>query len=505
MELRPYQLETVEAIRNSICQGNKRIIVQAPCGAGKTIIVAHIIQKALLKNSKVVFLVHLRQLAHQAIERFTECGMGDKVGVIMAGEEPHLDRSVQVVSVPTYSRRLQLAELKNNKWFKEANLVFYDEAHASIAKTRKDILNLYKGNTILIGLTATPCRADGRGLGEIYDDIVSVSNIHKLTQLGYLVPVLYYGAKELPDLNDIPLVAGDYNKKILGQRVDQKKLVGDILENWLRIAPDRQTVIFAVNVKHSRHIESVFKAHNIAIEHVDAHTPDDLRKDILQRFKKGTTQVVTNVGVYSEGADFPWASCIVLAQPSKSYGRYVQRGGRGLRPYPGKKDCIIIDHSRLIEQHGYLDDDVTWTLDGKKIAWKKKKIVKKERVIITCTECQNLFYGNVCPQCGTRLTPTQKEIITTKAELKLMKGKHNEAKAPASTEDKRRFYGMLLYEHQVNHPEYRPGWLANQYRTKFGVWPKGMGNTYRIEPDKQFLNFLTWQRIKYFKGKGKHK
>jgi superfamily II DNA or RNA helicase len=501
MQLRPYQLKAVEAIRTSVHKGNKHIIVQAPCGAGKTIIAAHIIESALLKNSKVVFLVHFRQLAFQAVNRFADFGMGNKVGVIMAGEEPHLDRPIQIVSAPTYNRRLQLAELQHNKWFKEANVVFYDEAHASIAKTRKDILNLYKGNAILIGLTATPCRADGRGLGEIYNDIVLVSNIRELTQLGHLVPVLYYGAKELPDLNNIPLVAGDYNKKILGQRVDQKKLVGDILENWLRIAPNRQTVIFAVNVKHSRHIESVFRTHNITIEHVDAHTHSNIRQKVLQRFKKGTTQIVTNVGVYSEGSDFPWVSCVVLAQPSKSYGRFIQRAGRGLRPYPGKKDCIIIDHARLCERHGYLDDDVEWTLDGKKIAWKKKKTVKKERVIITCTECQNLFYGNVCPRCGMRLTPAQKEVLTTAAELKLMKGKHNKAKTPASMEDKRRFYGMLLYERQVKHPEYREGWLANQYKTKFGVWPKGMSNVYRTEPDKQFLNFLTWQRIKYAKRK----
>ena len=504
MELRNYQLQAVENLRQSIRNGNQRIILQAPCGAGKTIIAASIIQSALAKNKKVIFLVHFRQLAHQAVERFAQAGIGNHVGVIMAGVEPKLDRPVQVVSVQTYGRRLQLAELKDNKWFHEADIAIYDEAHQSIAKSRKDILNLYKKDAIIIGLTATPCRADGRGLGEIYQEIITVSTINDLIKAKYLVPVRYFGSNELPNLENIPTVAGDYSKKVLGQRVDKKKLVGNILENWLHIASDRQTVIFAVNVKHSKHIQELFEQHRIAIEHVDAHTTPEDRQATLKRFEGGETQVVTNVGVYSEGADFPWVSCIVLAQPSKSYGRYIQRAGRGLRPYPRKQDCIIIDHARMVENHGFIEDEMDWTLDGKELAWKKKKPNKKEKVTMTCEECQNIFYGHRCPRCGLEVKGYAKKIATIDAELTEItkrKNKKLRAKTPATTEEKRKFYGMLIHEQLLR--RYEPGWVAHQYRKKFKVWPHEMGQATEQLPDRAFKNFLTYQRIRYFKGRKK--
>jgi superfamily II DNA or RNA helicase len=503
MQLRNKQLQAVENLRQSIRNGNQCIILQAPCGAGKTIIAAYIIKNALAKNKKVIFLVHFRQLAYQAVDKFTQAGIGNQVGVIMAGIEPKLDRPVQVVSVQTYGRRLQLTELKNNKWFHEANIVIYDEAHSSIAKSRKDILNLYKKDAIIIGLTATPCRADGRGLGEIYQEIIPVSTIDDLIKAKHLVPVRYFGSNELPDLKNIPEVVGDYSKKVLGQRVDKKKLVGDILENWLRIAPERATVIFAVNVKHSKHIKEIFEQHGIAIEHVDAHTTPEDRQAILERFENGETQVITNVGVYSEGADFSWVSCIVLAQPSKSYGRYIQRAGRGLRPYPNKQDCIIIDHARMIENHGFIEDEKEWTLDGKKLAWKKKKLVKKERVVMTCKECQNIFYGHRCPRCGLEVKGYAKKIATIDAELAEItkrKNKKLKTKTPATKQAKEQFYGMLIHEQMTKN--YSPKWIAHQFRHKFKVWPHGMSAAKEQLPDQAFKNFLTYQRIRYFKGKG---
>jgi superfamily II DNA or RNA helicase len=499
MKLRPYQLQAIEKLRQSIRNGNKRVILQAPCGAGKTIIAAEIVRCALAKNKKVIFLVHFRQLAYQAVERFTAMGMGDQIGVIMAGIEPELDRPIQIISVQTYGKRLQRSELKDNKWFKEADIVIYDEAHQSIAKSRKDILNLYKKNAITIGLTATPCRADGRGLGEIYQDIIPVNSIDNLISSKNLVPIRYFGSKELPDLKNIPVVAGDYSKKVLGERVDKKKLVGNILENWLRIASDRQTVIFAVNVKHSKHIQETFEQHDIPIEHVDAHTTPEDRQATLKRFESGETQVVTNVGVYSEGADFPVVSCIVLAQPSKSYGRYIQRAGRGLRPYPGKEDCIIIDHARMIENHGYVEDKVDWTLDGKKVAWKKPKKREKDKILITCEECQNIFYGNKCPQCGLRVKGYSQKVAAIDAQLAEItthKAKKLKAKTPATRDEKAQFYGQLKHEQMVR--GYKPGWIAQQYKKKFKKWPRNMENAPEELPDQAFKNWLTYQRIKYF-------
>lgn len=498
MELRRYQTDVIQKARESFMDGNKRIIIQASCGAGKTIIAASIVSSALEKGKKVIFLVHLRQLAYQAMERFSDFGIGDEVGMIMSGEDSHLGRPVQVISVQTYARRLNFDNIKDNEWFKAADIVIYDECHSSIAKTRKAVLDLYKNDALIIGLTATPCRSDGRGLDEVYEDIVSCSNINELTELGHLVPAIYYGATKLPDLKGIPTVAGDYNKKELGKRVDKPKLVGDILDNFLRIAPERQTVVFATNVKHSQHIKAVFEKNGISIEHIDSHTPEEERQDILRRFRDGDIQVVTNVGVFCEGADFPWASCVVLAKPSKSYSRFIQMAGRGLRPYPDKENCILIDHAGLIKNHGFLDEEVEWSLDGKEKAW-KKPVKKKEKPPLTCDQCQHIFKGEICPKCGYEIKNYGKKIETLEAELKeITRGKKKKTFTMA---EKQRFYQMAEYHRRVK--KYTEKYTDCVYKEKFGVWPRGLNDVVPLEPDRGFKNYLTHKAIAYRKRQDK--
>lgn len=497
MELRPYQIDTIQKARDSFRSGNKRIIIQASTGSGKTIIAASIVKSALEKGKKVIFLVHLRQLAYQAMERFVDFGIGDEVGMIMSGEEINLERPIQIISVQTYARRLKLDDIEHNQWFKEADIVIYDECHSSIAKTRKAILDLYKDNAFLIGLTATACRSDGRGLGEVYEDIVSCSNINELTKSGYLVPAVYYGATKLPDLKNIPTVAGDYNQKELGKRVNKARLVGDILENWLRIASDRQTVIFATNVKHSQHIKTVFEKYGISIEHIDYHTPEEDRRDILRRFKDGDVQIVTNVGVFCEGADFPWASCVVLAKPSKSYGRFIQMAGRGIRPFPDKQNCILIDHSDLIKNHGFLDEEVEWSLEGKEKAWNKKKRKKKEKLPLTCDQCQHIFKGKICPKCGYEIKTYGKKIETLEAELQEITKKGKKKKV-FTREEKKRFAQMAEYHRRAK--GYAKGWAAHFFRSKFGVWPNRFKDVAPLEPDQGFKNYLIYRNIQYHKS-----
>ena len=503
MQIRPYQTKAVEDARKSVQAGNRRIIIQGSCGSGKTIIAALMIKNALQKRKRVIFLVHYRQLAYQAMERFADFGMQNDVGIIMAGEEGHYDRPVQIISMQTYGRRLDLGDHPLNSWFQEADLVFYDEAHASVAKTRKAILDLYRDAAVIVGLTATPCRADGRPLGAIYQDIVTVSSVQELTKMGFLVPAVYYGAKKLPDLENIPIVAGDYNKKILGKRVDKPKLVGDILENWLRIGCERSTVVFAHNVKHSLHIKELFTKWGISCEHVDAHTPPLERQGIIARSESGKTQVVTNVNVYSEGADFPWVSCVVLAKPTFSFMRYWQMAGRGLRPYPGKQDCIIIDHARNVERHGFMDDPFVWTLGGKEKAWTKPKIKGRvEKPPLICDQCQTEFRGSVCPRCGLKVKFYGKKIECAEARLcRLNKEKKQALDFLAVEEAKKRFLRMA--EYHCREKKYDPGWIAHTYYKKYGAWPPRNRDYATEKPDRGFRNYLLHLWIRYNKGQNK--
>ena len=499
MKLWPYQVEAVEAARNVLRCGKKRFIIQASCGAGKTIVASEIISSAIGKGNKVLFICHFRQLAYQAMERFEKYGMADKVGFIMAGEQSDLDLPVQIASIQTYQRRLNLDDITYNRWFVDADIVIYDECHSSISRTRKAVLDIYK-DRVIIGLTATPCRSDGRGLGVVYQEIVRCSNFAELQEQGYLVPVRYFGAEHEPDLDDIRLVAGDYNKKTLGERVDKPKLVGDILLNWSKIAPDRQTVIFATNVSHSLNIKEEFEKHGYSIEHIDAKTPHEERMDILRRFEQGDIQIVTNCEVFSEGADFPWVSCIILAKPSKSYARYVQKAGRVSRLYKGKIDGIIIDHARMIQEHGYLEDPVVWSLNDKEKAWSNPARDIKLKKMAKCRICHEIFNGlKACPRCGTELKAFGREIKTTDQELVELKAKKKRNRG-MDWVDKRIFYGTLLYH--AKEKGYKKGWAAHGYKSLMGVYPNDsrVKDVEPIKPEGKFQNLLKHILIKKAKS-----
>jgi len=178
MDLRDYQTDAIEKIRDAIRRGNRRVILQAATGSGKTIIAAEIAKCAIEKGSNVLVLQNRRDLVHQTVKKFEEYGIGDDVGTIMAGECPSLDRKIQVASIQTYSRRIQLVDDDGcRRWLHSADLVIFDEAHSSIAPSYKSVLDLYKSDAVILGLTATPCRADGRGLGAMYQEIVPAIGI----------------------------------------------------------------------------------------------------------------------------------------------------------------------------------------------------------------------------------------------------------------------------------------------------------------------------------------
>ena len=498
MDPRPYQVRSIEGIYQSFKSGNRRTILCGCTGYGKTIVGAEICKRALSKGRNVLWLADRKELIWQARDRMNSYGIGDNVGVIMADEESNLGRPIQIASVATYSRRLKLDSLDWNKWFHKADLAIYDECHLSLAPIRKDILKLYH-DKYLIGLSATPGRSDKAAMGEIYQDIVMGASIQELTELGFLVPARYYGAKIQPDLKNVPIVMGEYEKKEVGKRVNQPHLVGGILENWLKIADGRQTIIFAQNISHSKNIENEFLKKGINIRHVDAYTPREERIEILAGLNDGSVTAVTNCGVYAEGIDVPAAAICVLAAPVRFIGRYIQKGGRVLRPYPGKTEACIIDHANCVGPpygHGYLTDPIEWVLEGKVIR-PKKPAEKKEPAILTCEYCGTMFRGARCTTCGHEIKGYGKKIKELEAELVEIGPKVKKEKY--TSDDKKRWWQMFEYERRrLGKSE---SWLKAQYRSKFGVWPSGVSELGPIEPDQAVLGWLKYQRIRWAKSK----
>lgn len=493
MELRGNQDEAIDGIRHSASRGNKNILLHAATGFGKTVVASGLISLASQKGNPSLFLANRRELIYQAKRTINEFGID--AGVIMAGVKPELHKDVQIASMQTYGRRIDLDELICNPWFHRAKMIIVDEAHGSISPSYQSILKNYKGKALIIGLTATPCRGDGRGLGEFYDDIVTTADIGSLIRQKYLVPVRYF-CPDMPDLRKIGTVAGDYDKKELGVRMDKKKLVGSIVENWLKICPTRQTIVFAVNVSHSIHIVESFRAVGIMAEHIDARTPTAEREAILTRLKSGITQIVSNVGILTEGFDFPNASCIVLARPTKSLGLYLQMAGRGLRIFEGKSDCILIDHGGCVYNHGRIEWEREWSLDGEEKAWKEIDYKAKEKSLMKCRACDCVFEGQAfCPDCKTPLQKFGKEVEIIEAELKELD------KQKASVSEKRVFLGMLKC-HIPRQKNSNPKRILAMYKTRYKVWPhSSIKDVAPIEPDQAFLSYMKSMNIRFAKSK----
>jgi len=495
--LRGYQTDLISSLRASIAQGNRRPVVQAPTGSGKTLVMASLVSSAVEKRKQVLVLAPRRELIYQTSDKVLQ--MGVEHGVIMAGERPSLIHSVQVACIPTLHRRC----IQNSHMaLPHADLVLVDEAHLSIAPSTKELLSNYD-NSVIVGFTATPARGDGRGLGEVYDDLVIGPTVKSLTDEGWLVPARYFAGKK-PDVSKVKIQAGDYQQKGLGDAVDKPEIVGDVVTNWIRIAGDRKTVVFAVNVAHSRHLCEQFKEMGVDAEHIDGNTERDERKAMLQRLRDGDTQVICSCEVLTYGWDEPSISCAVMARPTKSIARYLQMAGRVLRPYDNKEDCIIIDHAGSVYDLGFVDDEIPWTLEANEKVQERKQDQQKQKSDPKPIECKHCSYvfdpAPKCPSCGHEMTSEYKEAVKVVdddlTELNKQRKRNNRK---FSKKEKRRFYGEL--KGIAKSRGYSEGWVAHSYRKKFGVWPNDHKGAPSVDPSPETIAWVKHLQIQYAKRK----
>ena len=492
MELFDDQRRSVENVRASLRAGNKRPLLVGPTGSGKTVIASHIIQKTVEKNNHVLFLAPRRQLVYQTAEKLATFGV--PFGVQMAGERPSISPQIQVGSIQTMARRFfHKGEMITRP--PPANLIVIDEAHAAMGAAVQLILTAYPDIPIL-GLTATPSRSDGRGLGEIYDDLVLGPSVKELTDAGRLVPVRYFGGSTA-DLSKIKIVRGDYDEKALGKEMSAPKLLGNVVSTFKQVCHDRLAVVFAVNRAHALSLAQEFEAAGIRAGYIDGETPNDERHKLFADLEAGSIQVLCSVDVVSMGWDCPPVSCGIIARPTKSVARYLQMGGRILRTFPGKEDAILIDHAGAVSELGYLDDDHDWSLDSaSKIQEREADGKKKKKEPMVCHKCQHVFDpAPVCPNCGAKLGQ-----VYAKAQ-EFHEAKLEELERPAKTTftppDKAMFYGELKY--YANQHGYKSGWASNKYKEVFGVWPNHYKKAPLIKPGPATAGWIKSRQIAYGK------
>jgi DNA repair protein RadD len=278
-ELRDYQNNAVERLE----QTTKALYV-LPTGGGKTIVATNLIERAVQRGERVLVLTHRREILQQ-----TSLKLPIEHGLILAGLNIDLELPVQIASVQTlWARCMRTDKVR----LPAANLIVIDEAHHVAAHTWQAIVAEYP-NARLIGLSATPCRGDGRGLGNFFDELIEGPQIPELIAAKHLVPTIYYAPAE-PDLGGVETRQGDYVVNQLADRMNRDDLVGDIVSNWHKLAQRRKTLVFCVDVAHSVHVKDEFVKSGVKAEHIDGGTPKPERDAILGRLASGDTELVTN-------------------------------------------------------------------------------------------------------------------------------------------------------------------------------------------------------------------
>lgn len=470
--LRDYQIKAIDELRSQIAAGNKRVLLVAPTGAGKTTIASEIIRSAAARGRRVCFLAHRIELINQASARLTQFGIAH--GIIRADDPRRDDNAlVQVASIQTLARRNQV----------KFDLIVVDEAHRTLANSYSRFLEAQEGASV-IGLTATPCRTDGKGLGEAYNAIVETCSIESLVEKKVLVPAFVYGCREIAGIENISTVGGDYNRGQLGELMTRSGLVGNVVQQWLDRAEGAKTVVFAVSVEHSIALRDRFRDADVLAEHIDGTTPEDERSEILRKLRDGEIEVVTNCSILTEGWDLPDLGCVQIARPTKSLALYLQMVGRGLRAADGKYGCIILDHGACFQRFGHPLDDRQWGLESAKRFGQPKNTEK-----LLGWQCRNCWYVNdldddECDECGvTRIVEKPKKIKESSEELVLLEQRISRviqsgdkwlveyAKLAPTMNNKILSYNAICERWIQGGKRWKVQAIATKYRNIWGVWP----------------------------------
>ena len=407
MELRPYQAQAVSGLRDALRTADSALLVM-PTGAGKTVVFTEIARLATQKNKTVFVLVHRRELVNQASDKLKKAGV--EHGIIAAGFD-RSNHSVQVCSVQTLVRRLSTVTTP-------PDLVIIDEAHHSVAGSWDKIIGHFT-NAKIVGVTATPSRLDGRGLGTHFLTLVQGPYVAQLVDSGFLSQHKVFAPPIKVDLTKVKTRAGDYAKDDLDQAMDRPTITGDCISHYRRLADGLPAIAFCCSVKHATSVCSAFTAAGYRAKLVTGSMPMDERDEAISGLADGRTQVLCSVDVVSEGTDVPEVSAAILLRPTQSEALYLQQVGRILRPQPGKI-AIVLDHVGSTLKHGFVDDRRIWSLDAKPKRQRKDEPAPSVR---QCPKCFAAFKPQpICPCCGYEFPVKPKRQLTQReGELKEMR------------------------------------------------------------------------------------
>jgi len=396
MKLYDYQLKAVDECRKAFRDKNRRVLLVAPTGSGKTVMFAHIAQQSSRLGNRVVICAHREELLDQISETLTKFEVAH--GFVASTRKTIEQGLVTVASVQTLVNRLDTIN---------PALIVLDEAHHAVAGSWRKIINAYP-KAKLLGVTATPERLDGSGLGDIFEEMVLGPQVKELQEIERLSTVKYF----CPHTVDPDALAKRHGDYVTGDAAELMmptgnigKVTGKAIEEYAKRADGHRAVVFCVNILHAQRVAAQFCEAGYRWAFLDSTLTEEARKQIVADFKSGVLQGVSSCDIISEGFNLPEASVAILLRPTKSLALYMQQVGRVLRVADGKLHATVIDHvsnvgkdyeGEWVENHGFIEDERFWSLDGKPRT--KESIIPCKR----CPECYalNPISALICSECG---------------------------------------------------------------------------------------------------------
>lgn len=451
--LRPYQARTESEIYDRVAAGERRILVVAATGAGKGLLAVHLMNRYAAIGKRALFIAHREELVSQVSHKLTSFGCDH--GVIMARAKGRNDVApIQVASAPTLIAR---------EYAPPADVLLLDEARLHMAAQSQKLLAMYP-DKVFIGFDATPIRSDGKGLSELFDEMILMATPRELIDDGFLVD--YDGFRyddPSAELSGALIRNGDFDPRAAAKIMGKPAIVGNVIDKYCEHAFGRRAILFAASVARSKEFVDKFTAIGIPAEHIDDQTPSKKRGAVLDRLRSGETWIVSNVGILAYGTDIPQVEVVILACPTLSVAKFLQQVGRGFRlsPETGKERLLIHDHANLMMSLGLPDEPREWSLHPAV----EKQIASTLR---TCSRCQQVYLVRMraCPSCppfeftGDFAGPDE---VTECVEVPLSDMRQ------AATNEQRTVLRRLSSEARATGA--KTGWVVQRFREQYGRVP----------------------------------
>ena len=409
--LRDFQTQLYTDIHAEWNRGHRNVLAVAPTGAGKTTVFAKVIHD---HPGASIAIAHRNELVSQMSMALARNGVQHRI----IGQK-ELIRTCVGLHVSELRRSFYnpdahhgvagvdtLVKAKGmDAWFNRVSLWVNDEIHHQLAGNKWGKAAALFPNAKGLGVTATPLRADGRGLGRHADGLMDVMvespGMRELIKLGFLTDYRIFAPPSDINLTAVPTGAsGDFSPEPLRAAVHKSHIVGDTVQHYLRIAGGKLGITFTVDVESATEMAAAFRQAGVPSEVISAKTPVSLRTNMLRRFARGEIKQLTNVGLFDEGFDCPAIEVVSMARPTQSFGLYAQQFGRALRVMDGKTHAIILDHVGNVLRHGLPDAPREWSLDRRE----RRSRGKPDDVtpVRTCPECLSVYERiyRECPFCG---------------------------------------------------------------------------------------------------------